>query len=60
MRSLWKDMWLDFVIGGLALVIALGVFCYRQGEKHGREAQIELMAAQCAESCVAMEGEYMR
>lgn len=53
-------MWLDFVIGGLVLIIALGVHLYRLGEQHGREAQIELMAAQCAEGCMIYEGEYAR
>lgn len=60
MRSLWKDMWLDFVIGGLIVIMALGVHLYRLGEQHGREAQIELMAAQCAEGCMIYEGEYAR
>lgn len=53
-------MWLDFVIGGLVLVMALGVHLYRLGEQHGREEQMALMAAQCSESCVVMEGDYLR
>lgn len=53
-------MWLDFVICGLVVVIALGVHVYRLGEQHGREEQIELMAAQCAEGCMINEGEYER
>ena len=60
MRSLWKDMWLDFVIGGLVVILALGVHMYRLGEQHGREEQMALMAEQCAEGCMINEGEYER
>ena len=41
-------MWLDFVIGGLVLVIALGVHMYRLGEQHGREEQMALAAVECS------------
>lgn len=53
-------MWIDVTCCALALIGALGVWCYRLGEKHGREEQIELMAVQCAEGCMINEGEYER